>query len=260
MKQGYKLVIAVGILFLLVGLNIIFLKLTKSIFDHTKNKIKTAKESIDVLSKNQENITQVNTTINANQSINVEGKNNTLDKEEINPDTIQTAMNQSNIDIQENNNNVTNKTIDTNIELNLTQNASNDKEFLSDMSKIQKMTEDEENKLKNISEDGSKNISNVIVNNIDEKQNKTEVVNNVNNITSSKYTVKLDETAYKASIGIEKTKKSGSRIMMLLVCDVILIAAAIFLFQLYKNYKKYDFLNHNFDDGYTLIPDHPKNI
>jgi hypothetical protein len=48
--------------------------------------------------------------------------------------------------------------------------------------------------------------------------------------------------------------------MWLLVCDVILIAAAIFVFQLYKNYKKYDFLNHNFDDEYRLIPDHPKNI
>jgi hypothetical protein len=46
---------------------------------------------------------------------------------------------------------------------------------------------------------------------------------------------------------------------MFLFIDVIAIALVIFIYQLYKNYKKYDFLNHDFD-GYRLIADHPKNI
>lgn len=186
MKQGYKLAIAVGILFLLVGLNIIFLKLTKSIFDHTKNKIQSAKEMIANISQKHENITQINVSIKGNQSNIVEEKNVTLPDVQINTVETPKFLNQSDIIPQENNTNINNNTVDSNLGSNVTQNASYDKEFLSDIAKIHKITGEEETKLQNITEEGIKNISNVSVNN-DEKQNKSEVITNVNNITSSNF-------------------------------------------------------------------------
>jgi hypothetical protein len=161
------------------------LKLTKSIFDHTKNKLQSAKEQIANMSQKQENITQVNVTINFNQSNILEEKNVTLEKDQIKTAETPISMNQTNITTQENNNNVNNNTVNTNLESNVTQNASNDKEFLSDIAKLQNITGEEETKLQNITEEGIKNISNVAVK-IDEKQNNTDVITKVNNITASK--------------------------------------------------------------------------
>ena len=77
MRQGYKLIIAIAILILLVILNIIFLRLTKTIFDHTKNKIQIAKNSttsvVNQTNKNStQHIVENATKINGNDSLKIE--------------------------------------------------------------------------------------------------------------------------------------------------------------------------------------------
>jgi hypothetical protein len=245
MKQAYKLIIAVGILVLLVILNIFFLRLTKSIFEHTKNKIEIQRNKITVL-------TQINSNSYSNLTLNSSllGESNlTIIGQPIE------AVNE----INSKENVFNEKKFESNTTLRKEE-FMDDPEFRSDveaMNKIYKVenaslnhiAEEEENEILKYGE--QKIITNTTNNfNVIQKENADAMSNQLNNI---------DETI--VSDGKTKNNKSsgGSKILMFFVCDLILVALGLFIYQLYKNYKKYDFLNHNLNE-YKLMNEHNKNI